>query len=196
MQRQGVEQTANGRAGDVGDLEDRGSPGDGVHEVFGRNQVGQQRRACRAAEGTAAPDQEEHGENRPDPMQSPQGENQQGQGAEHLQYVADQDHLAAVVTVGDVAGGQQEQKPGQKEHQPGIAQVDRPMGDFIYLPGDSDCLRFCAHDDHDPGQLIAAKVSISECGCTCCRWGHRPAFLIFDQEDGTGSQKDIAPVAR
>ena len=58
----------------VGDLEHRGSPGDGVHKVFGRYQVGQQGGTCRAAEGTAGPDQEQHGKDRPNSMHSAQGE--------------------------------------------------------------------------------------------------------------------------
>ena len=36
-----------------------------------------------------------------------QGEDQQRQGAQYLENVADQDHLAAVVAVGDMAGRQQ-----------------------------------------------------------------------------------------
>ena len=69
FQRQGVEQTSHRRSGDVGDLEDRGSPGDGVHEMFRGNQVGQQGRTCRAAEGASGTDQEQHSEDRPHSMQ-------------------------------------------------------------------------------------------------------------------------------
>src|SRR6202034_2785876 len=63
-QGQGVKQSTDGRPGDVGNLKDRGSPGDRVHEMFAGNQVWEQRRACRAAEGASQTNQEQHRENR------------------------------------------------------------------------------------------------------------------------------------
>ena len=102
-------------------------------------------------------------------MQAMQGEGQQRQGAQDLEKVADQDHQAPVVAVGNMARRQQKYQPGQKQHQPRVAQIDRPVGDLIDLPGYSHRLGFGAHDDHHPCQLIAAKVSIGKCCCTCCR---------------------------
>jgi hypothetical protein len=108
FERQRVQQTSHGRTANVGDLEHRGSPGDGVHKVFGRYQVGQQRRACRATEGTPSPDQEQYGKDRPNSVQPAHGKNQQSQRTKYLQNVADQDHFAAVIAVGDMPGRQQE----------------------------------------------------------------------------------------
>ena len=86
-----------------------------------------------------------------------------------MQGVADQNHHAAVVTVSYMAGRQQEQESGQKKGQPGIPQIERAVSDFIHLPSYGHRLRFCAHDDHHPCQLVAAKVAVGKCCCTCCR---------------------------
>src|SRR5271154_1500332 len=84
FERQGVEQPADGRPGDVGDLEHRGAPGNGVHEMLRGDQVRQERGAGGSAEGAAGADQEQHGEDGLDSMQPAEGEKEQGQGAENL----------------------------------------------------------------------------------------------------------------
>ena len=75
--------------------------------MFLVDQVGQQCRTRRAAERAPGADQKEHGKNRLHFMQAMQGEGQQRQRAQDLQKVANQDHQAPVVAVGNMARRQQ-----------------------------------------------------------------------------------------
>ncbi len=76
-----------------------------------------ERRACRAAEGAPAPDEEENRKNRPDGVQSMPGKEKERRCTEGLQRVADENHMATVEAVGDVASWEQEEKSRQKEHE-------------------------------------------------------------------------------
>ncbi len=56
-------------------------------------------------------------------------------------------------------GGQQEKQTGEKKRQPGVAEIERTMGDGIDLPGDRYRLRLRAKDRYGAGQLIQPEVA-------------------------------------
>ncbi len=162
-QRQGEEDAAEGGADDVGDLEDGRAPGDGVDEVLGGDEVGNERGTGGSGEGAAGADERRARQR----WATPGGCRSRQSAAERrlqkrLERVADEDDLAAVEAVGNVAGGQDEEQAGQKEHEAGVAEVDGFVGDGVDLPGDGERLRLRAKDDDDARELIADKVAVRE----------------------------------
>ena len=67
--------------------------------------------------------------------------------------------MTPVKAVGNVAGGEQEEQAGQKESQPGIAKVQRPVRNGIHLPGHGHRLRLCAKDSNAARPLIEPEVA-------------------------------------
>src|ERR1700719_4123492 len=126
--------------------------------------MGQERLAGGGGKGAAGADAEQESVNGQDGSDSPPGEPEQSAGKHQLHGVADEDDVAAVVAVGDMAGGEEKQDAGQEEREPGVAKAERAMSDEIDLPGDGDGLRFRSDDDEETGYLIAQKVSGLECG--------------------------------
>jgi hypothetical protein len=72
-------------------------------------------------------------------------------GAKNLETVADQDHLAPVEAICNVAGGKEKNQSGQKQRQACIPKVNGAVGDGVYLPGYGYRLRLGSKDSRDAG---------------------------------------------
>ena len=162
-ERNREEQAADHGAGGVGDLEDGGAPGDGVDEVLLGDERWDQRAGGGAAEAAAGADDEEDGIDQPDVLRVVQREPEQGEGGERLHGVAGEDDGAAVVAVGDMAGGEHEEDAGKEEREAGVSEGECGVGDLVDLPGDADGLGFGAHDAHEAGSGVETEVSRLPC---------------------------------
>ncbi len=87
------------------------------------------------------------------------GQPHQRQRAHHLQAIKKQQNPPPVKAVRNVAGNQQEKQTGQKQRQPGIAQVDSAVRDRVNVPGNGHRLRLGAQNGRAAGQLISSKVT-------------------------------------
>ena len=114
--------------------------------------------AAGTGETSAGADEEEHRVNREDGGDGMESDPEQGGGGDGLEGVAGEDDGALVVAVGDVAGGQHEEEPGQEQCEAGVAERERGVGDLVDLPGDGDGLRLGAEDDKQPRGLIEAEI--------------------------------------
>ncbi len=74
---------------------------------------------------------------------------EQGEGRDCLHGVAGEDNGAAVIAVGYVAGGENEEDAGKEEREAGISEREGRVGDLVDLPGDANRLGFGAHDAHE-----------------------------------------------
>jgi len=91
-----------------------------------------------------------------------EAEEEEPAAGDELRGVAEEDDVAAVEAIRGVAGGEHEDGAGKKEGEAGIAEVDGAMGELVDLPGDGDGLRLRAEDGEQPGELVAAKISMAE----------------------------------
>ncbi len=155
----GEEQATDHGASGVGDLEDGGSPGDSVDEVFFGNERGDERACCRAAETSASADDKEDGIDEPDVLRVTERKPEQSEGGERLHGVAGEDDGAAIVAVGDMTGGKNEKDAGQKESEAGIAECEGRVGDLVDLPGDADRLSLGSHDAHEAGSGVETEFA-------------------------------------
>jgi len=92
-------------------------------------------------------------------VQTHAAKQQQHSSAQDLQSIADQDHLPPVEAIGRVAGRQHKKQSGQKQRQPRIAQVQRPVRDGIYLPGNRHRLSLGAQNDRRARQLVPPEIA-------------------------------------
>ena len=148
-EREGKEQAADCRPGDVGDLKDGSAPGDGIDEVLLRDEVRHQCRTCRAGEGAPGADDKKDRVNYQNILRATDGVHGQHDAGKALKGVASQNDVSPVKSIGDVARREQEEESGKKEGQPRVTEVDGAMRDGVDLPGDGDGLRFSAENGND-----------------------------------------------
>jgi hypothetical protein len=158
------QQAAEHGAGGVSDLEDSRAPGYGVDEVLFRDERGDEGTGGGAAETSAGSDEEEDQIYRPDAADAMQRKPEQGDGRECLHGVASEDDAAAIVAVGDVAGGEYEDQAGKKERETGVAERERGVSDLVDLPGDADALRLRTEHAEQPPRLVETEVARTPCG--------------------------------
>jgi hypothetical protein len=200
LERQREQDPAQRRSDDIRQLKDGRSPGNRVHEVLSRDKVRHQRGAGWPAERATRPDDEENRKNRPHAVDAGPREAKKHRGTDRLQRVANQDHMTAVEAVGHVAGGQNEDQPRQKQHQPRVAQIDGPVRDLVDLPRHRQRLRLRAHDDDDACELIAEEVAGEKRGCglghaSLCYTGPRWPVASTAPETTSSLRQGLAPVS-
>jgi hypothetical protein len=79
-----------------------------------------------------------------------------------LESVAAQDDLAAVEPVGYMSGREKEEQAGKEQGQSRVAQVERAVGEGIYLPGYRYRLRLRSQDHGYAGKLITPEIARSK----------------------------------
>jgi N-acetylmuramic acid 6-phosphate etherase len=155
----GEKQAADHGASRIGDLEDGGAPGDGVDEVLLGNEGGDEGTGGGTAEAATGADDEEDGVDEPDVVGVMQCEPEEGEGSERLYGVAGEDDGSAIVAVGYMAGGEDEEDAGKEEGEAGVAEREGGVGDLVDLPGDADGLGLGSHDAHEAGGRVEAELA-------------------------------------
>jgi hypothetical protein len=168
----GEEQASYHGPGGVGDLEDGSAQGDGVDEVLFGDEGGDEGAGGWTAEAAAGADDEEDCVDEPDVVSAVEGEPEKSCGGDGLDGVAGENDGAAVVVVGDVARGQDEEDAGGEESEAGVAEGEGGVGDLVNLPGDAYGLRLRSHDAGESRCGVVAEFARLPCdGGTALRLG-------------------------
>ena len=150
------------RPGDGRHLSQRRVDRHGPREEAGRSQVREERLARRLAEGAHHAEEHHHPEDRRRIGHAGQRQRQQRGGADGRQEVGQQLDAAAVVSVRDVAGGQDEHDEGQELGQRHQAEIERVAGGEEDLPADGHRQDLGGHADDEAGGQVAAQVGVAE----------------------------------
>jgi hypothetical protein len=178
IRRQAVEQAAGDRADNVGGLPGGRVPGDGVGEVFRRNEIGDQRGRCRPVEGARDAEYRQHGKDRQRARQlAGRHQDQQDKRAAHLQCRSYTHDEAAAEAVGDRARHQNQQKRRQELDDADDAEIERVAGQVVDLPADGDRDDLRGEGGEEARRPVGAERPVAEGGeplggCRLGIWRH------------------------
>ncbi len=157
-----VEEAACHRPGDHRDLPGGRGERDGRGERFGRDEVRDQGLLCRTEEGAGNAEGEEHGEDLADPDVAAERKDQERQGAEALDALADRDDEAAVEAVGRSAGDKDEEQRRCELDEADEPEVERIAGQVIDLPADRDADDLGGIGGGEPRDPEAREAAMAE----------------------------------
>ena len=158
----GVGQTSDGGTDDAGEVELDGVHRDGIGEVFGVHECGKKGGVGGATEGLAGSHEEGEAEDVPDFDSMGYEEQGEQEGADHLDVLRDEQHLATIKAVGEDSAEEREQHDGELAEEEVEAEVEGVFGEVVYEP----TLRELLDDSSNGGDAGSgphqAKVAIAE----------------------------------
>src|SRR5512146_133186 len=160
--RQRVEYPAQRRPDDGGELEDRRSPGDGIHKVCFRNQLWNQGSGGGSGKRARSTDEEQHHKDRKHAGLVRACQEQKGRGTYGLHAVTNENHPPTIEAIGNMPSRQKEDQTRNKLHQSGVTKVDRTVRHGIHLPRYSHRLRGVAKHRCHARQLKPPEVARGE----------------------------------
>src|ERR1022692_1047205 len=160
--KKGVSDSTESGTGDGGELKSTGVPGDGVREMFFRNQVRENGPAHRKAETAANSDQYQNPVDQVHRLRSAPTDPEQQRGTEAISRITPYQQLAAIKQIGGMSGKQKQNEAGSKLGQTDISEIERPPRDLVNLPSDGDRLHLQRKHDEEARQRVRDKVRMGE----------------------------------
>ena len=170
-----VENPAQRRARDDGDLEHRGTPGHGAREGLGRDQQGQKRSVGRCHESAGDADERDHGEDPGRVGGRMQRQHEQPRPDQGREREGCEQHGAPIEAVGRQAARQAEQEGGEELRQADHAEREGAAGERIDLPTHGYAEHRDRHGRTESRRQKEREVSIGRSGSCVGHVGVRSA---------------------